>query len=83
MNAMRRKDIKALKLSELQSTIEEMKAALETLRDEEQEAYDAMPESIQGSERGEQSNDWIEKMTEVVDSADSLFEALGELNGIE
>lgn len=61
MNASRRK------------RIEEAKGILESVRDEEQEAYDNMPENFQNGERGEKSQAAI----------DALENAISELEGIE
>ena len=48
MNKARRKQ-----LSEIQEKLAELKDMIETVLDEEQEAYDNLPESLQESERGE------------------------------
>lgn len=66
MNDARRKDIeKALDL------IYEAKAILETVSEEEQEAFDNLPEGIQNSERGE-------TMEENISILDDAVSALGD-----
>lgn len=50
---------------------------METIRDEEQEAFDNLPESIQCSERGETMEDYISTMEEMLDYLDT-----GELQEI-
>ena len=48
MNKQRRK-----RIQEALEIIEEAKAILEEVQEEEQEAFDNMPEGLQSSERGE------------------------------
>ncbi|WP_241178790.1 hypothetical protein [Serratia marcescens] len=48
MNADRRK-----RLSEIFVKIEQIKGEVEDIRDEEQNAFDSMPEGLQQSERGQ------------------------------
>ena len=67
MNKERRK-----RLASVTSKLEEAKEAVEALCEEEQDAYDNLPESLQDSERGEQMSDCI----------DALGEAAGDLEGI-
>jgi chromosome segregation ATPase len=54
MNNARRKQIAEIvdRLSEITVLRDEIKEAIESIRDEEQEYFDYMPESLQGSERG-------------------------------
>jgi len=100
MNKTRRKQLDAItkdlramhdEFSVIKARAEWAKVTLETLRDEEQEYYDNMPEGIQGGDRGERSTSAIEaieaaieKLEEVADSdtfdvfneaADSVDEA--------
>lgn len=67
MNAQRRKSIQEVidQLTDLQSTVE-------NLKDEEQEAYDNLPENLQGSERGE-------AMSEAADNLDSAYNSIDEV----
>jgi hypothetical protein len=64
MNAVRRKAVMALR-----DKIEEISNDLGTLRDEEREAFEGLPESLQESEQGQKSSD----------AADALDEACSEL----
>jgi len=72
MNKARRKEIaRAIEL------IEEAREILENVRDEEQDAFDNMPESIQSSERGEAMEEYISILDDFIDerlSADELEE---------
>lgn len=66
MNKIRRKEIaKAIELMELAREI------LESVRDEEQEAFDNMPESLQGSERGEAMEEYIYTLEEAIEAMDT------------
>lgn len=74
MNNTRRKAI--MKIAE---RLEELKTDFELLRDEEQEAFDNMPESIQESERGEHIENIIYNMEEVLENLESAFDGMNEL----
>lgn len=67
MNNVRRK-----RLAEAIDLINQAKGILEEVKDEEQEAYDNLPESFQYGERGEQ-------MQEYIDSMDEAYENLEEV----
>ena len=73
MNNIRRKEIKKsiAKLETVISLIEEIAGDLELIQEEEQEAFDNMPEGLQESERGE-------KMQECVDSFDEILSVLND-----
>lgn len=63
MNKARRKDIaRAIEL------MEQAWGILQTVRDEEQEAFDNMPEGLQSSERGEAMEGYIYTLEEVMDN---------------
>jgi len=66
MNKARRKEIaRAIEL------MEEAHEILESVRDEEQEAFDNMPEGPQNSERGEAMEGYISTIEEVMDYLDT------------
>jgi poly-gamma-glutamate capsule biosynthesis protein CapA/YwtB (metallophosphatase superfamily) len=66
MNNERRKEInRAIGL------IEEAKSILETVRDEEQEAYDNLSESLQSSERGEAMENAASELDQAIDGLDT------------
>lgn len=71
MNAERRKKIDAVI-----EKIEAAKADLKAIRDEEQEAYDNMPESLQNSERGDKAVEAIDGLESVASELDSQIEEL-------
>lgn len=74
MNKKRRKEIENLR-----EIISETKAKLQDLLDEEQQAFDNMPESIQESERGEEMQEIIEYMEAAIDSLEEATESLTEI----
>lgn len=75
MNAQRRKEIaKAIAL------IEDAIAILDSVAEEEREAYDNLPESLQYSERGERMEECAEAIeyasSELSDQIDNLNDAI-------
>lgn len=82
MNDKRRRQLKSLikqlekvsaKLEQLKNDAEEIQSAIVELRDEEQDAFDNLPESIQETERGERMEEAVDKL----DDADSSAAILG------
>jgi hypothetical protein len=61
MNNPRRKA-----LNKIKEQIEDLRMALEELLDEEQSAFDNMPESLQYSERGEKMEEGISALEDAV-----------------
>lgn len=74
MNAIRRKELmRAIEL------LDEAKGILESVKDEEQEAFDNLPESFQASERGETMEDNIYNLDEAYDSIEEIVDTIGEM----
>ena len=74
MNRSRRKELqKAMEL------LEQAKEIIEAVKDEEQEAFDNMPESIQQSERGEAMEGYIGTMDELCDSLSDAGDQISEI----
>lgn len=73
MNNKRRKEI-----SKIVSTLEGVRDSLSELVDEEQSAFDNMPESIQGSDRGCESEEAIGYLSDALDSVESALDYLDE-----
>lgn len=67
MNAERRKE-----LSKIWDQLDELKNQIDFLAEAEDEAYNNMPESLQGSERGE-------RMCEIVESLESASSSLDDV----
>lgn len=65
MNKERRK-----KLHNVFSLLEDCLSVLEEVCDEEEEAFNNMPESFQCSERGEHMEDIISEICDLIDSID-------------
>lgn len=66
MNKQRRKEI-----AHAIALIEEAREILETTKDEEQEAFDNLPESLQCSERGETMEEYIGTIDDFLDYLDT------------
>lgn len=75
MNNDRRKDLADIRgqLEELNATFDDLKTRLEQCKDDEQEYYDNMPESLQGGEKGERAQ-------AAVDALDEAYNALDEIS---
>ncbi len=58
------------------------KEIIEEVMEEEQEAFDNMPESIQGSERGEEMEGFIGDLENAADDLDNISDIVGEVAGI-
>ena len=60
-------------------TMQELHATLESLRDEEQEAFDNLPEGLQQADRGQS----MEAIASALDDAvDTLSSALGDIDNV-
>ena len=75
MNNARRKQ-----LQEIQDELRGIYERLDILYEEEQEAFDNMPESLQGSERGDHTQDAIDAIEgvrdQVLEAADGIDEII-------
>ncbi len=74
MNKERRKS-----LLEVIDALHRAMDTLESIRDEEQDAYDNLPESLQGAERGEAMSEAVDTMDSATNDIDSVIETLDEL----
>jgi len=77
MNNQRRKALAEIgdSLTEIMPALEEHLDALRSIQEEEEEAYDNMPEGLQMGERGEMSQAAIEAMSEALDALDNFITA--------
>ena len=73
MNAQGRKEI-----AKYIASLEEIKDKLDSMKDEEQDKFDNMPEGLQESERGEAMQEAIEQLETVCDNLDEVISALEE-----
>lgn len=74
MNKARRKN-----LATIIETLEAMKSSLEDVRDEEESAFDNLPESIQESERGETMQEIVDALYDACDSLEETIDSLNEI----
>lgn len=74
MNKQRRNAI-----DEVTGKIRDLLVDLETLRDEEEEYRDNIPENLQGSERYEQADECVDGLTEAIENIES---ALDDIDGL-
>ena len=74
MNRARRK-----RLQEILDQIEFLQMDVNTVRDEEQDAYDNLPESIQYSERGEQMQEYADHIEEAYQSLQEAIDTLYDI----
>lgn len=74
MNRIRRKSLRTIlgQMDELSTILETVKEALQDVLNEEQEAYDNLPEGLQESDRGQQMQEYIDALEGVVDSLGEL-----------
>lgn len=73
MNNVRRKAIQ-----NIMDKLEDLMAEIEAIRDEEQEAYDNLPEGIQMSERGEAMDTAIYNLDDAAENVQTVIDALEE-----
>lgn len=85
MNKERRKELTRIhreveigreRLSEAHAILDEARGALEIIRDEEQEAFNNMPEGLQQGEKGQASEQAIENLESAYDSLDSIVNSI-------
>ena len=74
MNKVRRQSIK-----EAIDLIQQANEILAEVGDEEEEAFDNMPESLQEGERGEQMQEYIDMIDEANEAIDDLIGNLSEI----
>lgn len=67
MNAQRRKAINLV-----MNSIMDFRADIETIRDEEQEYFDNMPDNIQMSEKGEKAEEVVSNLDEAMNCFDEI-----------
>ena len=67
-------------ISDIYDKLIDIQSNLECIRDEEQEAFDNLPESIQYSERGERMEEYISSIEEALDNVGYAVESLDSGN---
>lgn len=78
MNSNRRKSLRALsdKLAELRGAIDDAKSELESLRDEETDYRDNMPDSLREGDKGQAADTACDALDSAVDSLDTIISEL-------
>ena len=81
MNKQRREKIDKLKgrLSSVKMEVKSISSELSVILDEEQDAFDNIPEGLQSSYRGMCSEDAIDNMEEASKKLDEVIELLGDI----
>lgn len=74
MNKARRK-----RIAEAAELLDQARGILEEVRDEEQEAHDSLPESLQNGERGEEMEAYIDALASAGDYADEAYNAISDI----
>lgn len=74
MNKDRRKSI-----SDNIKLLENIKSKLEDILSDEEMYFDNMPENLQGSIRGEESENAIDALNEAIENLDSVIDSLNEI----
>lgn len=64
------------RIAEVQNQLEALKQDIDSILEEEQEALDNMPESLQDSERGQAMQEVIDALESAIGSFDELDEYL-------
>lgn len=74
MNNARRKAIDGLiqRAQELATATQELITEIEAIRDEEQDYFDAMPESLQGGEKGQKAEEAISQLDDAISGLEAL-----------
>ena len=68
------------KLKEIIDNIEKVKGKLREVLNDEENAFDNMPENLQSSMRGEESQEAMDSMEEAVDLLEEAIEQLNSIN---
>ena len=74
MNKARRAELEKIveRIADLRVMADEIKTDLEAIRDEEQDYFDNMPESLQGGEKGENAQTEIDAMEEAINALEEI-----------
>ena len=74
MNAARR-----ARLAEVQAKLEELMCEIEAIADEENDAYDNLPDSIRDSERGEKMSENVDVLYNIYNDLESVTAGIEEI----
>lgn len=76
MNKQRRQEIEAII-----KHLDDIKDRIETVKDDERESFENMPEPLQQSERGEQIDEAANALEQAYDEMDGIIDYLNEAMG--
>ena len=81
MNKQRREKIRQLKarFQDIQTELKQASSELSSILNEEQDAFDNMPEGLQSSYRGMCSEDAIDNIEEASEKLDEIIELFGDI----
>lgn len=81
MNKQRKEKIRQLKarFQDIQTELKQTSGELSSILNEEQDAFDNMPEGLQSSYRGMCSEDAIDTMEEASEKLDGVIELLNDI----
>ncbi len=81
MNKQRREKVRQLKtqIDLIKTDLKKASSELSSILNEEQDAFDNMPEGLQGSYRGMCSEDAIDSMEEANEKLDEVIELLNDI----
>ena len=71
-------DSRRRKIRDIVQTLEMMKESLNEVLDEEQESFDNMPEGLQLSDRGMDSEEAITNLTEAAENLETVLDILND-----
>ena len=67
------------RLRDLAAQVDDIITEMECIRDEEQEAFDNMPEGLQCSDRGSKMEEYIDEIDDVIGVAQELYNTIAEI----
>lgn len=78
MNKARRKRINEV-ASKIESFLTDIKSEIEDIQADEEYAYDSMPENLQGSMRGMDSEEAIDLLDEAIEKIEDAIDSLNSI----
>lgn len=78
MNKIRRKQISQIK-KDIIDYVEDVRVRLDEVKFDEEFAYDSMPEGLQSSMRGMDSEDSINILSDAIDELEQVVDLLNEI----
>lgn len=72
-------DVRRKRIAQAVDLLNEAMEILDEVKDEEQEAFDNLPENFQAAERGEEMEGYVESLAEAYDYVESAVGAVEEI----